>query len=345
MITQKQPISAVRKNNLVYMDETQRFGDTHLGGLQHKAMACIDGNNKFVKLDELSPEVSGNWKPKFDFQYSSISESIVSCLIRNMKHDNNFESVDYQFDVFHLKNNNVTGTSSDNFLRENEVERVLSSTSQTHTAAKLNDYVANVIDVKVDKRIDNLVQFFKDQNVSEDVAKHFIIQQAGFDVLSGNTDRLNNPGNFTFAFNAKDKTCRPVNMDFGRCLPIPTWSTTAETNYDFDPEFYEEDVNDFAHNLIGNNDSICGSYNIKDSFKLLKEHGFEPFKINLTNLHHDLDELNEKIQNSNTECKKFAKMKIEAFKHMLTLPEIQPLWKDSSIALDLEDLDERGPSL
>lgn len=344
MVQTKDYIIATRNHNELQFESGRKFGNSDTAGLQHKGMAIVNSHPKFVKLDELNPTVQGDWENKFDYQYSSVSEAIVTCLIRNMDTDTQFKSVEYDFELFDMGNKKVSGTISDNYLSENESEWILSSghTTVTHTTVDLDTYVSNVIDVKSDSKLPNLIEMMVNQNVNPETAKHFLIQQIGFDILTGNRDRLNNPSNFVFAHNVEKEESYPVNMDYGRCLQLPIWSKTAEQNFELESEYYEEDIDDFAKDMISKNDSIYHSLNINESILKLNENGYQPFKINMANLTSDLDKLKDKINSLDVPFKKFATVKIEAFKQALQLPQIQKLWQNTEIQLDFSGLEERN---
>ena len=334
-------IETEREKNILKFDTNRKFGDTNTGGLQHKGMGIVDGKETFIKLDDLNPTVSGTWENGFDYQYSSISEAIVSCLVKNIEKDDNFQSVTYNFEVFENAGKLVTGTTSNNYLNDNEVERVLASGNKavTHTSVPLDDYVEQIIDVPMDRRLDNLVKLYIEQNVPQEIAKHFTIQQAGFDILTGNIDRLNNPSNFIVAYNAATNEGRPINIDYGRCAQM-IWTSTSETN--FRNEYYDEIVEDASLDMISRSDSIFSSYQITDSISRLKKNGYQPFRINIEGLTDDLTRLNNKIESENIGCKNFASIKLEAFKQALQLPKMQELWQDTRLALDFAGIEERS---
>ena len=54
------------------------------------------------------------------------------------------------------------------------------------------------------------------------------------------------------------------------------------------------------------------------------------------------DKLKDKINSLDVPFKKFATVKIEAFKQTLQLPQIQRLWQNTEIQLDFSGLEERN---
>ena len=210
----KTSIETTREGNVLVFDPSRTFGNKKTMGMQYKGSAVIDGKEQFVKLDVINPEVKGRWENHFDYENSSVTESIVGALVKNMDADPNFESVIYTFGEFQTPTRKFTGTYSENFLRENEIEMILSTSTQSdaHTTCSLDEYVESVIDTNPENRYNHLLSLFKEQNIDEAAAKKFLVQQAGFDILTGNRDRVNNPSNFIFAHNVDTGETRPINM-------------------------------------------------------------------------------------------------------------------------------------
>lgn len=305
------------------------FGNTNVNGLQHKGAIAIGNEAYFAKLDDLNPSINGKWEDSFDVQYSSLSETLSAIFARNIKNKLNFDCVDYQFGIFNIKGDVKSGTISKNFLKENESERVLALGRKTdpHTLITTDDYAENIMDVNTQARLDNLLKYFTEHNVPYEHAKEFLINQAAFDIMLGNTDRLGNPSNFIIAYNNKTETGRLVNFDFGRTLPM-IWTQTTEDKYDM--SWLDEDLEDYSNALSHNNDSILSSFSYNVALQFLKDNGFEPFEIDIDNFKKDLKELNDKIQNSELPFKKFAEVKIKAFEESLNLNKFKDLYKPYS---------------
>lgn len=323
------------KNNTVVFDPDDKFGHVSAVGMQHKGAAYVDGNKKFIKLDDINPTVRGDWKDPFNYQYSSVSDAIVSCLIDNMGDDPRFQSVTYTFERFDNRGVISTGTASDNFLKDREIEHILAigRESSTDVLIPIDDY-ADIHTNKSDTQLDKLVSIFESDHMSKDDAKHFLVQQAGFDLLTGNHDRMGNPSNFVLAFNTRTKTARPVNLDYGRCLQID-WTPTLEERFDFDSDYVDEMIDDAASSITGDIGFDGLFKNVDD----LKAQGFEPFSIDKQGLHDDLDALVERMEASDVPFKKFAKVKVEAFKRALEHDKVKELWVDTSLSLNLDGLD------
>ena len=323
------------KNNTVVFDPDDKFGHVSAVGMQHKGAAYVDGNKKFIKLDDINPTVRGDWKDPFNYQYSSVSDAIVSCLIDNMGDDPRFQSVTYTFERFDNRGVISTGTESDNFLKDREIEHILAigRESSTDVLIPIDDY-ADIHTNKSDTQLDKLVSIFESDHMSKDDAKHFLVQQAGFDLLTGNHDRMGNPSNFVLAFNTRTKTERPVNLDYGRCLQID-WTPTLEERFDFDADYVDEMIDDAASSITADLGFDGLFKNVDD----LKAQGFEPFSIDKQGLHDDLDALVERMEASDVPFKKFAKVKVEAFKRALEHDKVKELWVDTSLSLNLDGLD------
>ena len=189
------------------------------------------------------------------------------------------------------------------------------------------------MDVNTKTRLDNLLKYFTEHNVPYEHAKEFLINQAAFDIMLGNTDRLGNPSNFIIAYNNKTETGRLVNFDFGRTLPM-IWTQTTENNYDM--SWLDEDLEDYTDALSHDNDSILSSLSHNEALQFLKDNEFEPFEIDIDNFKKDLKELNDKIQNSDLPFKKFAEVKIKAFEESLNLDKFKDLYKPYSKATSID---------
>lgn len=311
------------------------FGNTNVNGLQHKGAIAIGNEAYFAKLDDLNPTVNGTWEDNFDVQYSSLSESLSAIFARNIKNKPNFDCVDYQFGIFNIKGDVKSGTISKNFLKENESERVLAIDRKTdpHTLITTDDYAENIMDVNTQTRLDNLLKYFTGHNVPYEDAKDFLINQAAFDIMLGNTDRLGNPSNFIIAYNNKTETGRLVNFDFGRTLPM-IWTQTTENNYDM--SWLDEDLKDYTDALSHDNDSILSSLSHNEALQFLKDNGFKPFEVDIDGFKKDLKELNDKIQNSDLPFKKFAEVKIKAFEESLNLNKFKDLYKPYSKSTSID---------
>ena len=293
------------------------FGNTNINGLQHKDNIQIDNIPHFVKLDSLSPAVNGTWKSDFNAQYSSVSEALTSILAKNIKNGDALNNVLYEWREFELNGQKVTGTISKNFLQAHEEEHVLAVDRKLdkHTHLSVKDYEENMYDAPTDVRIHNLTKAFSNIQARPEDIHQFLIQQAAFDMLVGNQDRLNNPSNFVFAYNVKDQTSRMVNLDYGRTLPL-IWTQTTEKNYSVE-EFLQEDLIDFADSLNSADNSILSGLSKKEALSFLNEHGFKQFELDMSGVSKDLDDLEARIKASSAPYKKFATCKIAAFKEML----------------------------
>ena len=333
-------------SGIVEFNRSQTFGNTNINGLQSKGMARIftgeQYEDRFIKLDTLAPK-HGHWEDNFDYKYSSISETMVSLFLKNTQEKDNFESVMYDFDIYEQKGHQFSGTTSKNFLEgEDEMELLYSTPHPVEgetTAIGLSDFIERHIDKPQSKaeRLEGFIKGFEQAGVNPRKARSFLVQQAGFDLLMGNQDRLNNPGNFVFKYNQATKSLTPLNLDYGRCLQIK-WPQTTEDKYVKD-EFYQEDVEDYAKNFSDGSDSIIGDKMAAkpDELKgILKDFGFQPFHVNLTQLKADLNEFRDKVLASDLPIDNFVNIKVDAFVESLENGPYKDLYKDVSPELSTE---------
>lgn len=317
----------------------ENFGHKKLNGLQYKGIVNVAGTDQFVKLDELNPAIGGEWENKFDYQYSSVSESIASCVTRHLTTAQ--RHADYTFDTFTHKGNLVSGTRSDVFLKDGEVERVLSISNngaiESNVAITIEEYAETVVDRPQNERFETLVNLLVENRVSEETARQFLLEQASLDILLGNMDRLNNPSNFIVAYDVNTDTSTPINMDYGRCLQIPYWTERFESMYDFNAEDVEDDKNDFAEDIMRNNDAIINDYNFDKSLRVLEAFGAEPLQIDIEAVKNDLSNLKEQFVGLPFE--KFAKMKCEVLDKVLETALDKGLLVDTATQLTREELE------
>lgn len=310
---------------------TEPFGNPNVNGLQYKGAIQISNESYFAKLDDLNPTINGQWENRFDIQYSSLSETLASILIKNIQSKENFDSVEYEFATFDVNGKQSSGTISKNYLKENELERVLAigRTTDPHTLITTDEYAERIMDVSTQDRFDHFIKYFTDHNVPYDHAKSFLIQQAAFDIMTGNNDRLGNPSNFIIAYNNETKTGRLINFDYGRTLPL-LWTKMTEEKYDM--AWLDEDIDSNVESLNLDNDSIISSLKKDQALDFLKQNGFKPFEIDMKNLKKDLEALNQTIQNSDVNFKKFAEVKIKSFEKAFDAPLMKQFYVDKSTA-------------
>lgn len=338
-------ITATEDNNVITLDKSQKFGNKHIQGMQFKGVISMNKEHLFVKLDELNPSVNGEWENRYDYQYSSVSEAVISCLTRHIK-DDQFHSVDYSFHTIVHEDTIKTGTTSPIFLRENEVEQILSSghTANDNVCLDINTYATEVIDKPVAESYKRLTEALVENGVPEQEAKDFLIKQAAFDLIVGNEDRIVNPSNFVTAYDVVTKTARPINLDYGRALQIPVWTSTMEAKYDI--EWLEEDIEDFTSSVLSKNNSLIAGLNHQKALEFLNENGFQPFQIDLQAVYDDLDRLGEHFKDSPVE--KFGTAKIATMKALLEHLLVKELYMDTACVLskdDLKDLNDQQPQV
>ena len=150
-------------------------------------------------------------------------------------------------------------------------------------------------------------------------------------------DRLNNPSNFIVAYDVNTDTSTPINMDYGRCLQIPYWTERFESMYDFNAEDVEDDKNDFAEDIMRNNDAIINDYNFDKSLLVLEAFGAEPLQIDIEAVKNDLSNLKEQFVGLPFE--KFATMKCEVLDKVLETALDKGLLVDTATQLTREELE------
>lgn len=319
-----------------------QFGHTGLNGLQHKGIVSVNGQDQFVKLDRLNPTVNGKWEDKFDMQYSSVSESIVSCLARHI--DSRYRYADYRFATFEENGKPLTGTCSDILFQPGEVEQVLSIGQKRHPEAQaylsIDEYAENIVDAKQEHRLNQLVHYMVENHVPEEDAKAFLLEQAVFDTITGNQDRLHNPSNFVIAYNTVTKQSTPVNLDYGRTIQNSLIGQRWEEVYDLNDPYFEDDVKEYAELALSKNDAILSGHNLKSHIEVLQSFGAKPLRVNMMRVQEDLDALKEQFKGQPFE--KYAIMKCETFQSILQDENIQSLIEDTSLELTFDDLRIEG---
>lgn len=334
------------KDGHVVFNPSQTFGNTNINGLQSKGMARIftgeQYEDKFVKLDALAPK-KGHWEDNLDYKFSSVSEHMVSLFLKNSKDIPDFNSVQYEFDVYEQKGVRLSGTSSDNFLSgEDEMELLYATpypVAGETTAITLDEFADQHIDRPQSKsqRLQGFIDGYVNAGVKPEVAKRFLVQQVGFDLLLGNQDRLHNPGNFVFKYDAASKELTPLNLDYGRCLQM-NWPQTMEDRYTKD-EFYQDDVEEYAQNFSDGSDAIIGdkmAAKPDELIEIINEFGFKPFNVDIPQLKADLEDFRTKVIDADLGIDNFVNLKVDAFVESLENGPYKDLYKDVSLETELE---------
>ena len=292
------------------------FGNVNIGGLQHKGAISIDGLPYFVKLDTLNPTVNGQWENNYNTQYSSISECLASCITRNIVNPH-FQSVDYQFQVFRLSDQIITGTVSSNYLEEGEIEIIFgaSRTSNYNMLYNSETWDELIYSKTPEERLENLARMYEENGVNYDEAKTFLVQQTVLDHLLGNRDRLSNPSNFVIAKHVNG-TARPINMDFGRTLQY-FWTKESEQNYQL--EWLTEDTEDFVRTILNTDDSILSIANQpkKSRRDYMRNYDYKPIILNYKQAFDDIDTVIETVRTQYSELLNFTQVKGMGLKALL----------------------------
>lgn len=312
------------------------FGHTQLNGMQYKDAVRTNKGKVFIKLDAINPASGKHWLKDWDYQYSSVSESVASCFTRHIQSD--YRYADYHFALFKQGSKILTGTWSPSYIKAQEDEYLLSNGSHTFSPLAgeymtADQYGNMVVDSKPQDRLEVLTRLFEACHVPRDVAIPFLKEQAVVDTLLGNQDRLHNPSNFVFARNGETGESQPVMMDYGRCLPLQPWTATTEANYYLE-EWGDEDAPNYVDTLLMQNDGVFSSMgsSVKDVLTALQA---KPLVVDMPAVHRDLTRLDQVFQH--TPMKTFARMKIKVFQTLLEDPRVKPWVLDSTSPLSLPD--------
>lgn len=180
------------------------------------------------------------------------------------------------------------------------------------------------------KLLNNMIELFERYNVPKEEAKKFIIQQAGLDLILGNNDRKENPGNFVFLVHSGKNENTPLNMDYGRCLQV-IWTETSEKKigeFTDREEIIKEMAKEEANLFKGG--GLFGGSNLKKSVDFLLDNGFEPLNLNKNEFLKSFEDLEEKINKNNLELKYYLKLKKEFIINILENKEINRLLKEGA---------------
>lgn len=312
------------------------FSDKRLKGAQRKGMIFIDDTQEmFVKADEVTKAREDvKFQEKHDFKYSSITEEIVSRLIDNMNLDLDFPCLTYEFSIIVENNKEISATISNNYINNGYLEQILTDWINEPYESYLIDFDSfekNIKNNHSNEEILNImIEYYKRYGVDNGLAKYFIIQQAGFDLLTGNIDRKGNCTNTVFIAK-KDNEVIPFNIDFGRCLQME-WTDTTDNRISGlldDNELMNEIEQDYSDSIISVNGGILGNQpSFKDNVEFILNNGFKPFKINYRNLEHDLNHSCNKIKILKPSLYNFARIKSNALLKLLKDERTQQLWEE-----------------
>lgn len=312
------------------------FSDKRLKGAQRKGMIFIDDTQEmFVKADEVTKAREDvKFQEKHDFKYSSITEEIVSRLIDNMNFDLNFPCLTYEFTLIVENNKEISATVSNNFIKNGYLEQLLTDWTNEPYESYLIDFDNFEKNIKKshsnDEIFNNMFEYYLKYGVDSDLAKYFIIQQAGFDLLTGNIDRKGNCTNTVFIAKNENEVI-PINIDFGRCLQMEWTDTTDNRFLDLldDKELINEIELDYAESMIEVNGGILGNHpKFEENVKFILDKGFKPFKIDYSKLEKDLDDSCKKIKILKPNLYNFARTKSNALLKLLKDERTQQLWEE-----------------
>lgn len=300
----------------------KKFDSKYFKGNQRKGFLFFKDDSgtivkKFAKLDEISRSTKGlGFKPDYNYQYSSVSEDYVSVFLNSIiTKDPYFYSVNsYLFNLFSLENRLVTGVLIDNFVISGHLEKILTNSNGDEIYNQYRVSYADFIDrvatgSDLNSILKNLIAFLNQYGVSNEIAKHFIIQQAGFDLLLGNIDRKDNAGNFVMI---SDFTAtKMVNFDYGRMVQI-FWTESTEIRFRegaFAKKEMEEIVSDYVDAVIQSRGGVFNNVNLDNNIDFLLDNGFQPFQVDLNKMKLQLFQHVKRIKLRAPEIEYFARIK------------------------------------
>ena len=316
-------------------------------GVQHKGPILIkDSQNnihmKYIKLDEINMKTGLYALDAYDYQYPSISEDICSAFLENITPRDSFSSLHYSFQAINNNGQVKTGVVSDNYLYGGSehfgtYEQYLSIEDNKiqvgdDVKVKHEDFVKNVIDTSNNQQIlDFMINSFEKYGVEKEEAKQFIIQQAAYDLIIGNTDRKGNSTNFIFLIDEQTGKTTPYNIDYGRGLVSgygEKYESTAQ-----DQGFTEEDFKMDAELAISMSSlteagGIFGGSTgkLKETVDFLFDNGFQPFEVDRQALDSRLKTLEDKVDGFNIGISNFTKVKTEMLRQMMNDSQLKRLW-------------------
>lgn len=251
-------------NNITYLfpeDLDMKDHSKDIGGTQKKSIT-VDG--KYIKMD--TEEIGEDGNIAKSFSYPSATEAICSLLVRNSNIQDRIRCADYHLCQLTDENyQKMSGSISYNYRKLFEVEYKAASpygaSKQKNMLMATEEYreeiydkISNVNDKEI--LIAAIMKNFKCDK--EKISKQFD-DKCALDILFGNADVKNNPGNFIVVCE-NDENPDIISMDYGRCLH---W---GDSNTYLSPDYF-------------------------------KKNNFEPFEINMGAIEKEYKETKSKINN------------------------------------------------
>lgn len=255
---------------LTYEDINAGDYSRKIGGSQPKT---VSKDAKYIKFD--NEEADSNGKINYAFSYPSITETVCSSLIRNSDIFTRIRCANYHLGVYIDKNNSLndskTFSISESFIGAREEEYRLASAyganKMHNTLMKTEDYRSEIFEtLKINESkniiINNIINSFSNCNINIERLNKQFDDKCAIDILFGNRDIRNNPGNFIVSYNNDDveNKVNIISMDYGRCLHF------GESN----------------------------TYMSYDDFK-----DFEPFKINIKEMKKECNQIKLRLRDEN----------------------------------------------
>lgn len=210
----------------------------NIGGSQPKTSTV---NNEYIKFDNIELDDYGKIDSKFS--YPSITESICSSVLRHSNIPNKIRCANYYFGIYMDNDmNDKYGCSSfsisENYRQNFENEYILASPygsgQASNSIMRTDDYRDEIFETLRPKEsqniiIDSIMKKFK--NCDRIKLEDQFVNKCAIDILFGNKDIRNNPGNFIIVCNENENS-QPdiVSMDYGRCIHFSESNTYMSKN-------------------------------------------------------------------------------------------------------------------
>lgn len=316
------------------------FGDSRHKGNQLKAMVVVlqaDGEwqRLFVKADALPPAMLKVFLDRFDYQFAAVTEDLTTALVKSIRPVPGFRCVQYELMLLMESSCSVTAAVADNYLKAGQLEVVLTDTGIVppywHYQVAPEEFVSQIATSRQNEAtLASMVAFYGRYGVSATTARAFIMQQAGFDLLTGNVDRKGNYANTVFTASVREGV-QPLNFDYGRCFQT-MYNRTADDQFQAGTLKLDADISalyleDFFSQFGG---ILNGASSYRANVNFLLANGFVPFQVDPDELQRQLVESVHRISTRAPKLRHFAIMKATLIWAVLHDPSTKGLWEATS---------------
>jgi hypothetical protein len=158
-------------------------------------------------------------------------------------------------------------------------------------------------------------------------AQRFIVQQAGFDLLTGNIDRKQNYANTIFIAGSATNVL-PLNFDYGRCFQS-MYNDTADNRFASGAETLDDElVSMYLEDFFNDCGGILGcSRDYATNARFIVAHGFTPFKVDVARLHAELVACRKRVTAVRPELRYFVELKTQLLLGALRDARNQQMWE------------------